>query len=123
MRLILVSQLLVAVIAVLFLAVLSTWADAIAVAYGTLLGLMMTLLTRRSTDKALQAAVENPTHGMVAMFSGFALRYAVAILGLLTGFRVLHIAAEPMIAGFILMILIQVLVSVLYRPQIEKREA
>jgi ribose/xylose/arabinose/galactoside ABC-type transport system permease subunit len=57
------------------------------------------------------------------MFSGFALRYAVAILGLLAGFKVLRLSAEPMIAGFILMIVVQVLAMTLLRPQSEKREA
>ncbi|MCW8963019.1 MAG: ATP synthase subunit I [Gammaproteobacteria bacterium] len=123
MRLIFISQILAACVVTLVMALLSTQADAIAVAYGALLGLTITLITRRSTDRALQAAVENPTHGIVAMFSGFALRYAVVILGLLAGFRVLHLSAEPMIAGFILIIVIQVLVATLLRPQTEKREA
>lgn len=123
MRLVFISQILAASLATLAMILLSAQAGAIAIAYGALLGVLTTLLTRRSTDKALQAAVENPTHGIVAMFSGFALRYAVAILGLLVGFRVLHLPAEPMIAGFILMIVIQVLAATLIRPQTDKREA
>ncbi|NOR40553.1 MAG: hypothetical protein GQ537_05035 [Gammaproteobacteria bacterium] len=123
MRLLFVSLLLAAVLAVLVAGVFGTWLDALAVAYGSLLGLMITLLTRRSTDRALLAAVENARHGIVAMFSGFALRYAVAILGLLAGFKVLRLSAEPMIAGFILMIVVQVLAMTLLRPQSEKREA
>jgi hypothetical protein len=124
MRLLFVSLLLVAVLAVLVAGVFGTWLDALAVAYGSLLGLMITLLTRRSTDRALLAAVENARHGIVAMFSGFALRYAVAILGLLAGFKVLRLSAEPMIAGFILMIVVQVLAMTLLRPQSDiKREA
>lgn len=123
MRLLFVSLLLAAVLAVFVAGVFGTWLDVLAVAYGSLLGLMITLLTRRSTDRALLAAVENPRHGIVAMFSGFALRYAVAILGLLAGFKVLRLSAEPMIAGFILMIVVQVLAMTLLRPQSEKREA
>ena len=123
MRLLFVSQLLIAVCAVLATGVFSVGVNALAVAYGSLLGLMITLLTRRSTDRALAAAAENPAHGVVAMYAGFALRYAVAILGLLAGFRVLRLTAEPMIAGFILMIIVQVLVSALLRPATEKREA
>ena len=123
MRLLFVSLLLAAVLAVFVAGVFGTWLDVLAVAYGSLLGLMITLLTRRSTDRALLAAVENARHGIVAMFSGFALRYAVAILGLLAGFKVLRLSAEPMIAGFILMIVVQVLAMTLLRPQSEKREA
>ena len=123
MRLIFVSQIVAAAIASIVMSVLGAQADAIAVACGALIGLMITYLTLRSTDRALRAAIENPTHGVATMFSGFVLRYAVALLGLLAGFRVLQLPAEPMIAGFILMIIVQVLVSALLRPQSEKREA
>jgi F0F1-type ATP synthase assembly protein I len=123
MRLLFVSQLFVAVIGVLVIGLLNLWPNALAFAYGTSLGLIMTVLTRRSADRALSAAVENPGRGLIAMYSGFALRYAVAILGLMTGFRVLGLPAEPMIGGFILMIIVQVLVSVLISPPNEKREA
>jgi len=123
MRLILVSQILAAAIASIVMSVLGVPADAIAVAYGALIGLTITLLTRRSTDRALQAAIDNPTHGVATMFSGFVLRYAVAILGLLVGFRVLQLSAEPMIAGFVLMIVVQTLVAAFVRPQSKNREA
>ena len=124
MRLLYISQLISAALAALAAGILGGWQEALALVYGALLGVMITLLTRRSTDRALSAAVENPTHGVITMFSGFALRYAVAILGLLAGFRVLQLSAEPMIAGFILMIVVQqVLAMTLFRPQSEKREA
>jgi len=123
MKLLFVSQILLAGIAMLAAGVLGIQADVVAVLYGSVLGLMITLLTWRSTGRALLAAVENPRHGVVAIFSGFALRYAVAILGLLAGFKILHLPAESMIAGFILMIIIQVLVFTLLGPHSEKREA
>ena len=101
--------------------ILAGWQEALAIVYGASLGIMITLLTRRSTDRALSAAVENPTHGVIAMFSGFALRYAVAILGLLAGFRILQLPAESMIAGFILMITVQMLAMTLLGPQNDKK--
>lgn len=123
MRLLLLSQLASALIAGVILGILGDWSDFPAMGYGASLGMLNSLLTKRSSDRALSAAVKNPTHGLVAMFSGFALRYAVAILGLLTGFRMLHLAAEPMIGGFILMIVIQVLASTWVRPEENKRDA
>jgi zinc transporter ZupT len=123
MRLLYISQLISAVLAALVAGILGGWQEVLAVVYGALLGVMITLLTRRSTDRALSAAVENPRHGVITMFSGFALRYAVAILGLLAGFRILRLPAESMVAGFILMIIIQMLAMTLLRPQSEKREA
>lgn len=123
MRLLLLSQLASALIAGAILGILGDWSDFPAMVYGALLGMLNSLLTRRSSDRALSAAVKNPAHGLVAMFSGFALRYAVAILGLLAGFRMLHLAAEPMIGGFILMIVIQVLASTWVRPEENRRDA
>lgn len=124
MQLIIISQLLVAIFVALAMGIFGSWSYVMAVIYGSLLGVMITLLTRRSTDRALLAAVENPTHGVVAMFSGLAQRYAVAILGLLAGFKVLQLQAESMIASFVLMIIIQALAMILFRPQNDsKREA
>jgi hypothetical protein len=124
MRSLYTFQLVSALLAALVAGFLGGWPETLAIVYGALLSVMITLLTRRSTDRALSAAVENPTHGVIAMFSGFALRYAVAILGLLAGFKVLQLPAESMIAGFILMIVVQVLALSLSRPQSDnKREA
>ena len=106
--LVLVSQLLVTIITVSV--ALGTQADAVAAAYGALLGVVTTLLILRSTDRTLQTAVENPTHGIITMFSGLALRYSVAVLGFLVGFKILYISAELMTVGFILTIAIPVLV-------------
>jgi|GEM_PF-4430140 len=121
MRLLYISQLISMVLVALAVGFLAGWQESLAIVYGASIGMMITMLTRRSTDRALSAAVENPTHGVVAMFSGFALRYAVAILGLLAGFRVLQIPAEPMIAGFVLMIIVQALVMTLLGPQNDKK--
>lgn len=107
----------------LIMGALASWFVAAAFVYGAAIGLLMTILTRRSTDKALLAAVENPRHGVVVIFSGFVLRYATAILGLLAGFKILGLSAEPVIAGFVLMIIVQVLTSFLVKPLNNKREA
>jgi hypothetical protein len=123
MRVIYVSQLLAAAIAIAAMAGLGTQAEVVALAYGTVLGWMITLLTRRGTDRALLNAVDNTTHAMVAMYSGFVLRYAVAILGLLVGLRVMQLNAEPMLAGFILMIMVQALAAIFMAPGTDKREA
>jgi len=103
------------------MSLLGDWSDVLAIVYGASLGVVITLLTRRSSDRALLAAVENPTHGVVRMFSGFVLRYAVAILGLLAGFWILRLPAEPIIAGFILMIIVQMLAMTLLRPRNDKK--
>jgi hypothetical protein len=75
--------------------------------YGGILALFVTILTKRSTDRALEKAVDNPAHGMITMFSGFALRYLIAILGLLIGFKTLQFEALPMIIAFVLVIIMQ----------------
>lgn len=111
MRILIGSQMAMAFIAALTMLYQESVDAMLATLYGALIGIMITLLVRRSTDRALQKAVDNPSHGIVIMFSGFFLRYAVAILGLLVGFKVLHLLTVPMITGFILMILVQVFTS------------
>jgi len=124
MRLFYISQLIIAVFVAMAAGAFSGWQEVLAILYGAMLGIMITLLTRRSTDRALQAAVVNPRNGVITMFSGFALRYAVAILGLLAGFKVLQLPVEPMIAAFILMIVVQVLaMTLLGLRNDKKREA
>ncbi len=111
MRILIGTQLLAAVVASIVAFNMVATSGMLALIYGASIGVLITLLVRRSTDKALETAVENPGHGVVVMFSGFALRYAVAILGLLIGFKTLKLMAVPMIAGFILMIIVQVFIS------------
>ena len=123
MRLILFSQLVAIAIVSVATMVFAGKAESLAVVYGATLGVLISMLTRRSTDRALEAAVVNTTHGMLAMYSGLILRYAVAILGLLAGFRVLHLPAEPMLAGFVLMIIVQLVAAMMLRPQHDNREA
>ena len=119
----LIFQLVTAAVAGGIFGILGGWPDLVGVLYGASLGILNTFLTRRGADKALRTAVENPTHGMIAMYSGFATRYVVAILGMLAGFRVLHLAAEPIIAGFILTIVIQALGSTMTQPKENTRDA
>ena len=122
MRVLFISQLAVAISASLVFGYLGGWSYLLASAFGALLGIAITLLVRRSTDRVLSAASRNPTHGMVALYSGFALRYGAAAVGLLAGFKVLHLAAEPMIGAFILMIFVQALTAVLVRSEENKRD-
>lgn len=117
------SQLLVAVMAALAALILGGPAEMQALVYGAAIGWTITLLTRRGTDRALSNAVHNTMHGVIAMYSGLVLRYAVAILGLLVGFRVMQLLAEPMLAGFILMVIVQALASLFLGARPDKREA
>ena len=87
-----------------------------ALLYGSLLGVLLSVLMHSNTGKALAVAVDNPQHGMVVIFGGFFLRYAVAGLGLLAGFKVLQLMALPMLSGFVLMLIVQVFASLLARP-------
>lgn len=123
MRNLLLLQLLLAMSACATLLLMHGGAVAGSAGFGSLIGIAITLLTRRSSDRALSAAVENPTHGLIAMYSGFALRYAVAILGLYLGLKILNMMASPLIGGFILMILVQAASGVLMQPDNETREA
>lgn len=111
------TQIVVSVIAALATLSMSSETGSVAVLYGCLVAIVVTLLARRSVDKALNEAVQDSGHAMVVIFSGFALRYAVAILGLLTGFKVIKLLPVPMLAGFVLIIMVQVLVSFLIRPE------
>jgi len=117
MRTLLVIQLVAAALAGVALGLLEGWSVFSAVIYGASLGLLNTILTKRGADKTLVAAVKKTTYGLAAMYSAFALRYAVAILGLLAGFRLMNLAAGPMLGGFILMIVIQALAPVWLRPE------
>ena len=123
MRMLLIFQLVTVMLVGVILGILGEWSSISAMIYGALLGIVNTFLTKRGADRALLTAVENPTHGIVAMYSGFAMRYAVALLGLLAGFRLLHLAAEPMIGGFILTIVIQALGSTMTQPKENTRDA
>ena len=87
------------------------WSDALPVLFGAALGILATLLIKRSADRVMGAAERNPRHAFAALFSGLVLRYAVVILGLLVGFRVLQLAAVPLISGFVLMIIVQAAAS------------
>lgn len=107
MRIVIVTQLVAALIATMLTGWLMGWMATGSALYGAILGMVMTMLTKRSVDRTLKAAVENPRYSAIALFSGFALRYAVAILGLITGFTVLRLSATPMVSTFILMILVQ----------------
>ncbi len=111
MRILTGTQLVVSVVMALVTFMMFSEGEAIAVLYGGFIAVVVTLLAIRSTDKALDAAVENTGHALVAMFSGFALRYAVAILGLLTGFKALKLLAIPMLLGFIIIVMVQIAVS------------
>ena len=73
--------------------------------------MLATALIKRNADRALLAAETGPRYGFVAMYSGLVLRYAVVGLGLLVGFRVLQLAAIPLISSFTLMIIVQVITS------------
>lgn len=117
MRVLFISQLAAAVFISLLMGYYGGLLYLQASAFGALLAVVITLLAQRSTNRALRTASKNPTHGIVALYSGFALRYGTAAVGLLVGFKVLNLAAEPMIGTFILMIMVQVLVAVLIRPQ------
>lgn len=108
-----VYQLIAAAVASVIVGGVVSWAAAIALVYGALVGLMVSLLTQRSADKTLAAAVTDATRGMLALYSGFALRYGAAILGLAIGFKVLELSAQLIIAGFVLMILVQALGAIL----------
>ncbi|TNF91396.1 MAG: ATP synthase subunit I [Gammaproteobacteria bacterium] len=107
MRGLLQLQVATAILAALSFVYWDTWMAGWSALYGGLLAVIITLLTKRSADRALEKAVENPVHGMVVMFSGFALRYLIAILGLLIGFKALQFQAVPMITGFVLVIIVQ----------------
>ena len=87
--------------------------------FGAILGMLITLLALRSTERMLIAATRNRTHGLVVLYAGVALRYAVAALGLLAGFKLLHLAAEPLVGSFVLMILVQALVAAMAGPDRE----
>ena len=117
MRVLFISQLAAAVFISLLMGYHGGLLYLQASAFGALLAVVITLLAQRSTNRALRTASKSPTHGIVALYSGFALRYGTAAVGLLVGFKVLNLAAEPMIGAFILMIMVQVLVAVLIRPQ------
>ena len=108
MRALLILQLLVVALAASITGLMFSLKDAGAVLYGGTLAISMTLLMRRSTNRALKVAVETPGRSMAIMYSGLVLRYAMALLGLLAGFKVLQLPAQGMIIGFVLTIMIQV---------------
>ncbi len=111
MRALIGSQMALALIAAL-IALHRGSADAmLATLYGASIGVLVTLLTRRSTDKALEKAIDSPQQGIVVMFSGFVLRYVIVILGLFFGFKALGLMAVSMLVGFTLMMIIQVFAS------------
>lgn len=111
MRVVIGTQLVLAAIAVLLAGLYLGRAGALAALFGAILGILVTWLTKRSSERVLRAAVEDHSFGLVAMYVGFALKYAVTVLGLLIGFRVLQLTAAPMVSVFILMILAQVFCS------------
>jgi len=115
MRMVIVTQLLAALIVIVLSGLFAGWPDTRSALYGAALGMVITMLTKRSTDRTLQTAVDNPRYGAISMFSGFALKYAVAVLGLLAGLVALRLPATPMISAFILMILVQALSSLWIR--------
>ena len=111
MRVVIGAQLAATVLVIVMVGLTLAWTDALAALFGAALGMSATLLIKRSADRALLAAEAGPRYGFVAMYSGLVLRYAVVILGLLVGFRVLQLAAIPLISSFTLMIIVQVIAS------------
>jgi len=118
MRIVIGAQLIITILVTAVTGLMTGLAAATAILFGAALGISATALTKRSADRALLAAEENPRYGFVAMYSGLVLRYAVVILGLLIGFRVLQLAAVPLIGGFVLMIIVQVVASLGVQPDI-----
>lgn len=118
MQIVIGAQLVITILVVVITGLIMGQADALSVLFGAAIGISVVILTKRSADRALLVAEENPRYGFVAMYSGLVLRYAVVILGLLVGFRVLHLAAIPLIGGFILMIIVQVITSFGVKPDV-----
>ena len=118
MKIVIVTQLLAALIVIVLTGLFAGRPEAVSVLYGAALGMVNAMLTKRSANRALLAAEESPRYGFVAMYSGLMLRYAIVILGLLIGFRVLQLVAIPLISSFVLMIIVQVIASFAMGPDI-----
>lgn len=118
MRIVIGAQLTTTALVIVIVSLVMGWANALSALFGAALGISVTALTRRSADRALLAAEESPRYGFVALYSGLVLRYAVVILGLLVGFRVLQLAAIPLISSFVLMIIVQVVTSIGMGPDV-----
>ena len=111
MRIVIGAQLVTTILVIIVVSLTMSWADGLSALFGATLGMSATVLTKRSADRALLAAQAGPRYGFMAMYSGLVLRYAVVILGLLVGFRVLQLSAVPLISSFTLMIIVQVVAS------------
>ena len=85
---------------------------AAAALFGAAVGVAQSGLLRRSAWRA----AASPRHGMVVMFSGLVLRYAVVILGLAVGFYFLRLNPLPMLGGFVLMVAVQAFAALLVKP-------
>ncbi len=111
MRVLIGSQVILALVAALVALYRESVDAMLAVLYGAAIGIMVVLLARRSANKAAEKAIDSPSQGIVVMFAGLVLRYAAVILGLLVGLRVLQLMTVPMLMGFSLMIMVQVFVA------------
>ncbi len=111
MRALIGSQMAVALTTVIIMLYRGSADAMLAVLYGASIGILVTLLVRRSTDKALEKAVDSPQQGIIALFSGLVLRYAVVILGLLIGLKILKLMTVSVLIGFVSVMIVWIFAS------------
>jgi ATP synthase protein I len=101
-RRLLIAQIVLTVVLAAAWAMYADYSDGLAVIYGGAVSIFLGWLHKRGVRKAEVEAISDAKAGMLILYIGAVIRFALLVALLGVGFGLIKLAPQPMLAGFVL---------------------